>query len=100
MNNDLTIEADPQEVIEQLKAAYQEVREENKRLRADVMFLENWKAELEAERDAYRKALEKIYTKGMFGYINGDAAGTLAIMSKEVLDKYPSPSKDTNDGTK
>jgi len=36
MNNDLTQEADPQEVIKELKAAYQQVYEENKRLRADI----------------------------------------------------------------
>jgi|GEM_PF-2636076 len=96
MNNDLTQEADPQEVIKVLKAAYRRVYEENKRLRADVMFLENQKVELKAERDAYRNALEEIYSKGMFGYINGDAAGTLAIMAKEVLDQYPSPSLKEN----
>jgi len=39
MNNDLSgvlKEADPNEVIKELQTAYQEVREENKRLRAEM----------------------------------------------------------------
>jgi len=85
MNNDLSgvlKEADPNEVIEQLKVALKE--------KSAVI------DDLKAERDAYRNALEEIYSKGMFGYINGDAAGTLAIMAKEVLDQYPSPSLKEN----
>jgi len=36
MNNDLTQEADPQEVIKELQTAHQQVYEENKRLRAEM----------------------------------------------------------------
>jgi len=35
MNNDLTQESDPNELIKELKAAYQQVYEENKRLREE-----------------------------------------------------------------
>jgi len=35
MNNDLTQEADPHEVIKEIQTAYQQVYEENKRLREE-----------------------------------------------------------------
>lgn len=93
MNNDLSgvlKEADPNEVIKELQTVYREVREENKRLTADVMFLENGKAELKAERDAYRKALEKI--SGVM-YPNQGAKK----VADEAMNQYPSPSPKDKD---
>jgi len=94
MNIDLTKPADPQEVIKELQTAYQQVYEENKRLRADIMFLENGNAELKAERDAYRQTIENI--------LNIDKAPEFRLavyrLSKITLDQYPSPSKDSNNG--
>jgi len=89
----LTTPADPSDLIKTLTEANKILEEENKRLRLEADHIEA----LKAERDAYMRALEEIYAKGMFGYINGDAAGTLAIMAKEVLDQYRSPSLKEND---
>jgi len=104
MNNDLTQEADPQEVIKELKSAYQQVYEDNKRLRADIMFLENGKAELQAEEDVYRKALEKIMTAESTPYLPEGQSKWRRILTitgniaAEALGQYPSPSKDKDNG--
>lgn len=46
---------------------------------------------LTPEMEAMRKALEKIYDRGMNRYIDGDAPAYLVSIAKEVLDQYPSP---------
>jgi len=80
MNNDLSSvlkEADPNEVIEQLKVALKE--------KSAVI------DDLKVERDAYRKALEEIINKYTFGQ-----AAAIAI---NAMDQYPSPSpKDKDNG--
>jgi len=85
MNNDLSgvlKEADPNEVIEQLKVALKE--------KSAVI------DDLKAERDAYRQTIENI--------LNIDKAPEFRLavyrLSKITLDQYPSPSKDSDDGTK
>jgi len=96
MNNDLTQEADPQEVIKELKTAYQQVYEESKRLRADIMFLENGKAEFKAERDAYRRVVQNFVDK----VERGEARSKRSYAEmKAVLDQYTLPSpKDKDNG--
>jgi len=78
MNNDLTIEADPQEVIEQLKLALKE-----KSVAIN---------DLKAERDVYRKALEKIRDS------KTPYPKHIKLWASEAVKPYPSVSKDKDNG--
>jgi len=81
MNNDLSgvlKEADPQEVIEQLKLA----------LKEKSAFIDD----LKAERDAYRQVLIKIkYSKTPY-------PKHIRLWASEAVGLYSSPSKDNDNG--
>jgi len=91
MNNDLSgvlKEADPNEVIEQLKVALKE--------KSAVI------DDLKAERDAYRNALEEIKNIHRKYYQAGEPANGMGNhmfnIAYEASLQYPSPSKDKQNG--